>query len=421
MTFAPRQLLTEMRDDFAEAPLGLVMAGLCVLLPFLFYAHSLADIAISFVALAFLFQSARAKNFGWAGQPWFLCGLVFWLYIVVRGLLSDHVEVSADHALVWVRFIIFAAALQALALRSPTLLKLMLGVFVAASLFGAADTLFQFAVGYDVFGKPMLGDRLTGPLGSAAIGNLLLFAGQPLLALLFARLRDPALRQKALAVGGVTFIAAAIFLTGERMSTILLGAGLLASLVLVARASWRVNVSLIGLGLMAAALLYAIFPQVLARHLSSVAVFTVPQGDMYVLIWRAALDVFAANPIFGIGIHTFRLDCALYASSEVVGACGSLHPHQLWLELLAETGVVGTAIMLTFFGAALTPAVRLWRVWIREPLLAGAALSVLLRLWPVASAKSFFVNQNEVLFWTMLAVAVAAASSYMSRTLHKLA
>ncbi len=141
---------------------------------------------------------------------------------------------------------------------------------------------------------------------------------------------------------------------------------------------------------------------------------------MYVLIWQAAINVFTANPLFGIGVHTFRLDCALYAAADVVDACSSLHPHNLWLELLAETGIVGTVIMLAFFVAALKPAVRLWRVWSVEPVLAGAAIAVLLRLWPIASTKSFFVNQNEVLFWTMLAVALGAASSYIARSSPKL-
>lgn len=420
MTFSPGQILSDMRREFAAgaAPqLSLMIAGLCAVLPFLLYVHSIADIAISLVALGHLYLSVRTRDFAWARQAWVLIALAFWTYAIVRGLASNHPGVSAGHAVVWVRFIVFAAALQMLAARAPSLLKLMLGVFVAASFLGAADTLFQFITGRDFFGKPMLGDRLTGPLGSAAIGILLLFAGLPMLALMFTWLRDPALSRKALAVVGVLFISMAIFLTGERMTVILLGAALLVCLLLVARSSWRINTVLIGLGLMAAALIYAAFPQVLARHLSSVSVLTVPRGDMYLEIWQAAVDVFAANPIFGIGVHTFRLDCPLYVPADLAeAACRSLHPHHLWLELLAETGLVGATLMLAFFIAALKPAVSRWRVWRTDPLLAGAAIAVLLRLWPVASARSFFVNQNEVLFWCMLAVAVASACPYISRT-----
>lgn len=424
MVTALQRLYRDMRHelDAGSCPrVSVFIAALCVLLPFLLYAHSFADIAISLTALGHLHISVRTRDFTWARQTWVVIALIFWSYAAVRGALSNHPDVAGGHALVWVRFIVFAAALQALALRAPSLLRLMLGSFVAASLFGAADTLFQFAVGHDIFGRPMLGDRLTGPLGSAAIGVLLLFAGLPLLALLFTWLRAPVLSRKAVAVAGILFLSVAIFLTGERMTAILLAAALLVLLLLVARASWRVNISLIGLSLVVAALIYAAFPQVLARHLSSIAVFTIPQGDMYVLIWQAALDVFKANPIVGIGVHTFRLDCPLYVPADLAeAACRSLHPHNLWLELLAETGVTGTAILLVFFVAVLKPAVSLWRAWPTEPLLAGAVIAVLLRLWPVASAKSFFVNQNEVLFWTTLAVAVAAASSYMSRTSSKL-
>src|SRR4051812_11101071 len=177
--------IAEIRRDFAGAPISLAMAILCVLLPVLFYAHSVADIAISLVAVAFLVQSAMVRDFAWVRQTWVKIALVFWIYAIARGLLSNHIAESAGHAAVWIRFIVFLAALQALALRSSALLKLMLCMFVGASLFGAADTLFQFAVGRDILGKPMLGDRLTGPIGSAAIGTILLFAGLPMLALLF--------------------------------------------------------------------------------------------------------------------------------------------------------------------------------------------------------------------------------------------
>jgi O-antigen ligase len=168
---------------------------------------------------------------------------------------------------------------------------------------------------------------------------------------------------------------------------------------------------LLGLFAGVAGALYAAFPQVLARHLSSVVVFTVPREDMYVEIWRTAVSVIAAHPLFGIGVHNFRFDCAQYAPPDLIEAvCRNLHPHQLWLEIFAETGLVGSILIVLFFIYALKPALSQYRNWRSRPLLGGAAMSVLLRLWPIASSQSFFVSQNEVVFWTMMAVAVACSN-----------
>lgn len=66
-------------------------------------------------------------------------------------------------------------------------------------------------------------------------------------------------------------------------------------------------------------------------------------------MWSSALDAFSTKPLGGIGAGTYQFWWAAHGSISgyVVNA------HSLYFETLAETGVVGLALLLTLLGAAL--------------------------------------------------------------------
>lgn len=82
-------------------------------------------------------------------------------------------------------------------------------------------------------------------------------------------------------------------------------------------------------------------------------------------IWHVSLGMIAAHPVNGVGVRGFRYAYPHYAApgdhfvvSESCGAGeGACHPHQLLLEILAETGTIGLLLWLAALGLAL----RAWR------------------------------------------------------------
>ena len=64
-------------------------------------------------------------------------------------------------------------------------------------------------------------------------------------------------------------------------------------------------------------------------------------------IWAFTFDNFLQNPLMGIGIKGFRhLDFSTHQLTS------TMHPHNALLELLLETGLVGTVFICTFAGLA---------------------------------------------------------------------
>ena len=101
----------------------------------------------------------------------------------------------------------------------------------------------------------------------------------------------------------------------------------------------------------------------LALHGNTQAVDAALSGRLD--IWHDSVRMIAAHPINGVGVRGFRYAYPQFAPPNdhfIIGeACGvgegACHPHQLILEILTETGVLGLLLWL----AAAAFAIRCWR------------------------------------------------------------
>lgn len=74
------------------------------------------------------------------------------------------------------------------------------------------------------------------------------------------------------------------------------------------------------------------------------AVVLVPSMQARLQLWRAAWELFLAHPVFGIGPHNFVLSyrqTAGLSTAVLIDPRLTPWPHNLWLEVAAELGVVG--------------------------------------------------------------------------------
>ncbi|MEN5205178.1 O-antigen ligase family protein [Stenotrophomonas sp. TWI700] len=131
-------------------------------------------------------------------------------------------------------------------------------------------------------------------------------------------------------------------------------------------------------------------------------------------IWSAATCMIEAHPINGVGARGFR---DAYpgcnpdpAAQEVWGAGPALHAHQILLEILSETGILGLLLWL----AAVAQA---WRAWRFAPPEARerarpAMLALAVTVFPLNTHLAFYST-----FWGGLTLLLAAlyAGSLLAR------
>jgi putative inorganic carbon (HCO3(-)) transporter len=264
--------------------------------------------------------------------------------------------------------------------------------------------------------------RLSGPIGEVNRFGQVLVVLVPLGAMLAAA--APSLPLRGLALGSMIITLAGVATTGSR------GAALAVAVLMVAfflLGSLRLRhigfVAILGIGLLVAFPAYGerlLGLQALGQ-LSVDAAAGPAQGDVGNLRSRAtetlaALLAFSDHPIAGVGAGQFSTYYQQYArevSSPLLDTridVGEREAHNLFTDILAETGIVG---FLGFMGAALTVIGGLLRArkrWaIERPGLAQLATGYVLALVAYASSGMFLHLSYERFYWIILALAAAVA------------
>ncbi|MDO1529308.1 O-antigen ligase family protein [Fulvimonas sp. R45] len=175
----------------------------------------------------------------------------------------------------------------------------------------------------------------------------------------------------------------------------------------------------VALCVLAGALAWASSSRFDARMQRTLAAFQGGQGLNTALtgrldIWRASGRMIVAHPFNGVGVRDFRYAYPHYAPVDdhfvVAEPCGpgqgACHPHQLVLEVLADTGAAGLALWL----AALAWA---WRAWRRAGTMARArafpaTVALGAMLFPLNSHLAFYSAWWGLLFAWLLGLFAAA-------------
>ncbi len=133
------------------------------------------------------------------------------------------------------------------------------------------------------------------------------------------------------------------------------------------------------------------------------------------VLWSTALDLFAHSPIAGIGWGNFPTVYGSYINISWIPA-GIYNVHNIYLQLLSETGILGFVAFLWLVFVAAREAWRQWRALDSElgRALAFGVLGAIVTLLVQGLVDSQFTAQFEALFWTLLALLAANASLWAS-------
>jgi len=122
-----------------------------------------------------------------------------------------------------------------------------------------------------------------------------------------------------------------------------------------------------------------------------------PEALGYKKMIFTAFETWKTNKIFGSGIKSFREKCQKIVAEQKRGICSN-HPHNYYLEVLTDLGIVGIFFV---FGAALMFLVFLARNYkflninkMGNLFLLAAVISLFLEFFPIKSSGSIFTTNN---------------------------
>ena len=142
----------------------------------------------------------------------------------------------------------------------------------------------------------------------------------------------------------------------------------------------------------------------------------------YNRIFYTAIKMWKDQPLFGFGFKSFRIKCwdmlekdneerKITKKPQFI-ACAN-HPHNYYLELLSEAGIIGTSLMIIFFLILLKSSYDYLKKYYRQKdvemnLLIPVIILFFLEIWPLKSTGSFFTTWGATFFWLNAAMLIAA-------------
>ncbi len=218
---------------------------------------------------------------------------------------------------------------------------------------------------------------------------------------------------KITAIAAICAGVTTVLITGERMAFLLALFGLGVTVVLVPAMRRAMLVAVLAAGLCVAGV-FALKPSVTDRSFHTVVSIV---GNFwqspYGLVWIGGLKVARANPVIGVGLKNLRTTCrtVVYGSPDKAGAECSLHPHNFYIEWLAEAGALGLFGFLVIISLWTRHFLARASIWRSDGLAVGAVVAVISFLWPIAATMGFFTNWHAALFWFVLGWALAATGA----------
>ncbi|MDE3060686.1 MAG: O-antigen ligase family protein [Pseudomonadota bacterium] len=395
------------RRRFTHALQEGAFALFCLLPLLLALTRAGADIALCLIGAMFLLYCAVEKHWRWLALPEFRALGILWIYLMLHALAAPEIVASFSTALVWGRFIPFAAASFWLLDRPGALHKVCRTNLAILALL-LVDGGWQYITGTSLSGHRLWDSvRLSGPLTHPNLGNLILKVALPTMGLwtyeTISR-RRPLLPVIIFAL----MLMALVLVSGERTISILmlLAIGVMGALVFLREPQLRKHVLLGAIALVALLALLATQHVVQSRFHELVMNLSNFRHSPYGQLYTNALALWIQQPLFGIGAGEFRYLC-LSVMIETSNSYCDIHPHNMYLEWLVSGGVVALAVFLLAMGL-------ITRRFLREasfrhssgiPAMAGVGTLVAL-LFPFAVTQSVFANWAGIVFWYSLSLAV---------------
>ena len=121
-------------------------------------------------------------------------------------------------------------------------------------------------------------------------------------------------------------------------------------------------------------------------------------NSLYIKLYKSGIYVFKNNPWLGVGNKNYRVETCDAKKNLIHKEYYCLtHPHQVYIEMLSEHGIIGTIIILSIFFYL---AFRIIRKIIdsKNYVQAGCLVFLLINFVPILPSGSFFNNYNLTLF-----------------------
>lgn len=372
----------------------------------------LSDLALSLIVIFFLIDVFRNRRFELFQNKFFYFFFTFYLYIVLNSLFQNQNFDSLKISIGYIRFGIFTLAVIYIINNNDQILKKLYYIFLIIFTVLIVDGFIQFFYGQNIFGYPLsAGPRVSSLFNDELILGSYLSRFFPIFFALLVFLNKKINKVQYIFSCSIFILAEVlIYLSGERVAFFYMNLAAVFTLIAIK------NFKKLRLGILltSLALIFVIsltFPNTKQRVFNQTfdqmglfsekpnMIFSHQHNDLY----KTAINIAKDNLYFGVGVKNFRHECGLdkYKISEF--SC-STHPHNTYIQLLAELGSIGFFFGLTLLMFIFVIILKHFLCLIRgkyyfTDFQICLISAILVSLWPIAPTGNLFNNWLNIIYY----------------------
>ena len=370
---------------------------------FLLIERSPADAWLTICALTFAVRAVLKRQVGWLKVFWVRAVFAFWGVCLLSAALSELPAYSLGEAFIWIRFPLFAMATCFWLAADKRLLYAMMGMTILGM------CIMTGILTAEVLMVGQQGGRLSWPYGDLVPGNYLAKAGLPAFCVLVALAVSGYKQVNGVAaiVSFVTIILSVI--TGERINFLIRACGgMLAGLIWRPKA--RRYACLILVEVLAVLTVFLASPNIGNRFIDKfIEQLPSHSESPYYRVMNSGVVTFETAPVLGIGTANYRILCADITHGVEDVDCHT-HPHNYYIQLLSETGIIGFVFGCVMLGAIIWTCVQISIKGRAHILMATAAIIPFGLFFPIQSTADFFGQWNNIFMWSAVALALSTGN-----------
>ena len=380
------------------------------IIPFLIWGPFFPDLIVSISTLFFLFYVFRNKEFFFFNNKPLIIFFSFCIYCILLSLfVAQDMLLSFESSLFYFRIGLFSCFIWYLIDKDKSILNFFYYALVLCFSALVIDGYIQYFTGVNLTGFKISSSRVSSFFGDEPIMGSYLSRLFPLLFALFLVKKKQ--KYEIYFIGALFILVdVLIFMSGERSAFFFLNLSTVFIIILIKEyQKFRLITFII-------AIICVFILSLYSTNLSQ-RMFKGPVEDMGLVksskeavifskahdsLIKTAYNMFKDQPLLGHGPKMFRIICKDEKYATGINPCMT-HPHNFYIQLLAETGIIGFLFLLSALVYVVYTALRQFKsIILREKrplsdyqvcLLAGMLITV----WPLTTNGNFFNN------WLMIA------------------
>ena len=400
-------------SNFKEKILIKFPAFLISLLPlFLISGPFLSDLCVVLVCIFFLTNIFLNKEYNFFNNKFFIIFSIFFAYLVINSLIKFYDYNNIRSSVGYIRFGIFSLGVAYFIEKENKLFKWIFYAFLICFVILIIDGYIQYFFKINIIGTPV--DLPSGRIRFLFNDEYILGSFIARLFPIFLGLSFVIFKNKKKFIIPVSilfvFVEVLIFLSGERTAFFY---NTLAALFIIIMINNFKKIRLITL-LMSffVIVLISTYDDTAKKRVwdqtinqiginsSKLNIFSKIHQSHYLSAYRMFLD----NKLMGVGIRNYRNFCHNPKYITHYYSC-TTHPHNTYVQLLSETGIIGFSFgLILFFYFVFKMFSHLKGALFKKQYLFNdfqicILASILITIWPLAPSGNFFNNWLSIIYY----------------------